>query len=91
MRLPQIRYSNICQGEELSRQSLLDTASILFITAIWSMLPDVAAFLSHAFLSKASSLLIDLPFSRCMETEADLVGVNLAAKVSSIHVYGVIQ
>lgn len=56
--------------------------SILFITAIWALLPDVAAFLSHALLSKSSALLIHLPFSRRMETEADLVGLDLAAKVN---------
>lgn len=68
------------QGENLSKEHFFSLFSVLFITAVWAVLPDFAAFLSHVFASQTSNLLVRLPFSRLMETEADTVGLNLAAK-----------
>lgn len=68
------------QGESLSKEHFVSLLSVLLITAMWAVLPDIAAFLSHMFASKTSALLIHLPFSRLMESEADAVGLNLAAK-----------
>ncbi|XP_034251682.1 metalloendopeptidase OMA1, mitochondrial-like [Thrips palmi] len=68
------------QGETISEDHISSMLFVLLITAIWAVLPDFAAFLSHMFASQTKSLFIQLPFSRLMESEADAVGLNLAAK-----------
>lgn len=68
------------QGETISEDHISSMLFVLLITAIWAVLPDFAAFLSHLFVSQTKALFIQLPFSRLMESEADAVGLNLAAK-----------
>lgn len=56
--------------------------SMLIITTLWAVLPDLAALLSQVLINQTSAVFIHLPFSRLMESEADAVGLNLAAKVN---------
>ena len=53
-------------------------APLLFL---WAMLPnDVIAFFADWLFGKISTILLDLPFSRNMETEADIVGLEISSK-----------
>ena len=53
-------------------------APLLFL---WAMLPnDVIAVFADWLFGKISILLLDLPFSRNMETEADIVGLEISSK-----------
>ncbi|KAK3909471.1 Metalloendopeptidase OMA1, mitochondrial [Frankliniella fusca] len=68
------------QAESLSKEHLSSFIFLFILTAIWAVLPDLAAFFSTFFASNCSQIFISLPFSRLMESEADAVGLNLAAK-----------
>ena len=68
------------QGETFSKQHFVSLFSVFIITTLWAVLPDLAAFLSQIFVAQTTSFFIHLPFSRLMESEADAVGLNLAAK-----------
>ena len=53
-------------------------APLLFL---WAMLPnDVIAVFADWLFGKISTILLDLPFSRNMETEADVVGLEISSK-----------
>lgn len=68
-------------AELLSHGQLLDVLIISVIEMIWTLLPtDITAAIAHFLMSKLTDLTIDLPYSRTLETEADLVGVQMAAK-----------
>ena len=71
------------QGERLSKAHLLDLLMILPLAAIWAFLPnDGISVFAHWFFRQMVTLLGDLPHSRALETEADEVGLHLAARVS---------
>ena len=54
---------------------------ILPLLILWTTLPnDGIAIFADWFFNKISTLLLELPFSRDMETEADVVGLELSAK-----------
>ena len=68
-------------AELLSHGQLLDMLFLSVIVMIWTLFPtDITAAIAHFFMSKVTDLTIDLPYSRTLETEADLVGLQLAAK-----------
>ena len=51
------------------------------ILLLWAILPnDLIAFVADWLFDKISHLLLELPYSRNMETEADIVGIELASK-----------
>ena len=53
-------------------------APLLFL---WAALPnDAVAIFADWLFHKISKLLLELPFSRNMETEADIVGLELSSK-----------
>ncbi|XP_037070001.1 metalloendopeptidase OMA1, mitochondrial-like [Pollicipes pollicipes] len=68
-------------GERFSRAHLIDLMLILPLAAIWAFLPNdgISAF-AHWFFRTTVGLLADMPHSRELETEADEVGLRLAAK-----------
>jgi len=49
---------------------------------LWALIPsDITAAILSWGVNSASDILWDLPYSRFIETEADEVGLTLAAKV----------
>ncbi|XP_042901801.1 metalloendopeptidase OMA1, mitochondrial [Parasteatoda tepidariorum] len=68
-------------AENISFTHLLDMVSIFIIAAIWAVLPsDIISFLTHWVYQKSLEILLQLPYNRKIETEADTVGLQLAAK-----------
>jgi len=68
-------------AERISRAHLLDLLMILPLAAIWALLPNdgISAF-AHWFFRQTVALLGELPHSRDTETEADLIGLQMAAR-----------
>lgn len=65
----------------LSYINLMDALLIMPMAMLWAVIPsDGIALITSWFFHKVSNIMIDLPFSRQMETEADEVGLKLAAK-----------
>ena len=55
--------------------------SLVPLALLWALLPnDGIALVANWFFEQVSDLVFELPFSRHMETEADEVGVLLAAR-----------
>ncbi|KAI8510044.1 metalloendopeptidase [Branchiostoma belcheri] len=68
-------------AEQVSFLQLVDCLSICVVAAIWALFPsDWMALLSHWLQNKFAKLLLEMPYSRMLETEADEVGLQLAAK-----------
>ncbi|XP_054707556.1 metalloendopeptidase OMA1, mitochondrial-like [Uloborus diversus] len=68
-------------AENVSFVHLLDLLSIIIIAAIWAVLPsDSISVLTHWLYQKSIQIFLQLPYSRKIETEADNVGLQLAAK-----------
>ena len=54
------------------------------MAVLWAFLPnDGIALVFNWFMDTVVDIMIELPFSRDMETEADRVGLILAAKVNN--------
>ena len=52
------------------------------LALVWALLPnDGIALVANWFIDKVVTIMVELPFSRDMETEADDVGMLMAAKV----------
>ena len=65
----------------MSYARLLDLISIFSIFLIWSILPsDVGALLGQMFANEFMKIYFDLPYSRLLESEADEVGLMIAAR-----------
>ncbi|XP_029650253.1 metalloendopeptidase OMA1, mitochondrial isoform X1 [Octopus sinensis] len=68
-------------AEKVSYAQIIDIFVIIVMAAIWTFLPfDGIALVTQAFYEKVVQILLDLPYSRKLETEADVVGLKLAAK-----------
>lgn len=57
---------------------------IMPILLIWAIFPDIAAIIIHMLTERVLNVMYNLPYSRSLETEADEVGIKLAAKVCNI-------
>ena len=69
------------QAEQLTYTNFLSVLMIAPLLFLWAALPnDAVAMLADWLFTKISKLLLELPFSRNMETEADIVGMELASK-----------
>ncbi len=69
-------------AEEISHSRLIDVVSIVMAGLLWAFLPsDIIALITQYFADKFLNFLFQLPYSRQLETEADYVGVMLAARV----------
>lgn len=61
---------------------LLDIVILVPVALIWAILPsDLLAMVSHWLLNMVVTLFLRLPYSRTLESEADQLGLHLAAKV----------
>lgn len=67
--------------ETLSKSQFLDYCIIFFMTAIWTIIPsDGIAIVTQYFMEKMMHYVYTLTFSRELEEEADIVGLEMAAK-----------
>ncbi len=67
--------------EAMSLARLVDILSIGLIFLVWSLVPsDVAAVLGQVAANEFLKIYFDLPYSRMLETEADKVGLMIAAR-----------
>lgn len=67
--------------ELISNAFLIDALLVVPIVIISALFPDLAAALLQFMGQIVISVLHDLPYRRAQETEADEVGLILAAKV----------
>ena len=69
------------QAEKLSYVSLVNVLVLVPLALLWALLPtDGIALVADWFFKRVVDVVFELPFSRGMETEADEVGLVLAAK-----------
>lgn len=67
-------------AEQFSSLHLMDILVMVPLVFMWAVLPQVAAFIAHWLSGFFSEVLFRLPFSRALEVEADLIGLQLTAK-----------
>ncbi|CAC5393689.1 OMA1 [Mytilus coruscus] len=68
-------------AESLSQAQWIDYFVILIMAALWAVIPyDGIAFVFNWFVHKVTKYMLHLPHNRLHETEADKVGLELAAK-----------
>ncbi|ELU06397.1 hypothetical protein CAPTEDRAFT_112381 [Capitella teleta] len=68
-------------AEKISTCQLIDKMIILLLAMLWFFIPtDGIAVITQAFFKKVVDLMLHLPYSRALETEADEVGLQLVAK-----------
>jgi len=68
-------------AEKLTLASFLQVVLLLPFAVLWAVLPnDGVALVANWFMEKVLDVMVELPFSRGMEMEADEVGLELAAK-----------
>ncbi|XP_038067717.1 metalloendopeptidase OMA1, mitochondrial-like [Patiria miniata] len=68
-------------AEQVSLFQFVDVLLIVVLAALWAFLPnDGVAAVATWFKSKVVQLLLEMPYSRSLETEADEVGLVLAAR-----------
>ncbi|XP_047444307.1 metalloendopeptidase OMA1, mitochondrial [Mugil cephalus] len=68
-------------AEQASLSHVVDLLSLVLLTAIWVICPrDSLAVLGHWVQEKLTELLFRRPYSRKLESEADQVGLQMAAK-----------
>jgi hypothetical protein len=65
----------------------MDILVMVPLVFIWAVLPQVAALITHWLSGFFSEVLFRLPYSRALEVEADLIGLQLTAKVISPPTY----
>jgi len=67
-------------SENLSKMLYVDIVLLIPLVVMWTILPDAAALFSQWLTSRLAEVIIHLPFSRAIESEADVVGLELAAR-----------
>ncbi|OQR73546.1 metalloendopeptidase OMA1 [Tropilaelaps mercedesae] len=68
-------------AENMSHAHFIDFCVILLLAGLWAVMPsDGIAVITQWFFNKVIDLMLHLPYSRKLETEADIVGLELAAK-----------
>ncbi|NWR62080.1 OMA1 Metalloendopeptidase, partial [Bucorvus abyssinicus] len=68
-------------AEKASVVHFLDFLSLIFLALIWAICPrDSLAVIGEWIQSKLKEFVFDRPYSRTLETEADKVGLQFAAK-----------
>lgn len=68
-------------GEMISYSTVLDVVVIAVMAAIWAFMPsDGIAIVTDWFYKRVIHILLQLPYSRKLELEADEVGLQLTAK-----------
>ncbi|KAL5489673.1 hypothetical protein EMCRGX_G018791 [Ephydatia muelleri] len=67
--------------EVLSSRAVVDFFSLFVVGLIWTVVPyAVASVFLHSLSRKTADILIHFPYSRKLETEADAVGLTMAAR-----------
>ena len=67
--------------EKLTMASFVQMVLLVPMAVLWAILPnDGVALVASWFTDQVIQLIVDLPFSRKMEMEADEVGLTMAAK-----------
>lgn len=68
-------------AEKVSFTQMIDYFVIIVMAAIWAFMPfDGIALVTQVFYEKVVQILLNSPYSRKLEREADIVGLELAAK-----------
>lgn len=68
-------------AEKLTSASFVQLVLLLPLALLWAVLPnDGVAVVANWFVDRVVEVVLDLPFSRDMELEADQVGLQMAAK-----------
>eukprot|EP00092_Neocalanus_flemingeri_P028561 GFUD01031017.1.p1 GENE.GFUD01031017.1~~GFUD01031017.1.p1 ORF type:complete len:385 (+),score=130.30 GFUD01031017.1:323-1477(+) len=68
-------------AEKLTMASFVQVVLLVPMAVLWAILPnDGVALVANWFIDQMIQLIVDLPFSRDMEMEADEVGLVMAAK-----------
>lgn len=66
--------------EMLSKRGLMQFFMLFIVGAIWAVVPnDLASYFIHSWSMNTAEVLLHLPYSRMLETEADTVGLVFAA------------
>lgn len=78
----EMAHAILSHGAELvSFAQLVDVVIIFGMAAIWMFLPsDSIALVTQWFLHKVAEVMLEMPYNRKLETEADEVGLQLAGK-----------
>lgn len=67
--------------EKLTLTSFIQLLMLVPMAVLWAVLPnDGVALVANWFMDSVIDVMVELPFSREMETEADKVGLFMAAK-----------
>lgn len=69
--------------EQVSRGVILDVLLALPIVLLWAVFPDAVAAIFQILGASVINIFHHLPYSRALESEADDVGLILAAKVNN--------
>lgn len=67
-------------AEIVSKTHLLQMLLLLPLVVIWTLFPDSVAVFSHYLTEYVTNVVFELPFSRSLETEADVVGLGLISR-----------
>ena len=68
-------------AEGLSHKGIIEFFSLFLIGLIWAVIPnDLISYFLHRWSHSTAQVLLDYPYSRKLETEADQVGLTFAAK-----------
>ena len=64
----------------------MECVKLVLIALAWAILPtDILSLLGYGVGAGAVNATLRYPYSRQLETEADQVGIQLAAKVGLLH------
>ena len=67
-------------AEMLSRKGLLSFMSMFVIATVWFLIPsDFLSFLTHKMFNSSVEILVENPYSRKLELEADKIGLMFAS------------
>ena len=77
----EIAYAVLGHGaEQLSHRGIIDFFSLMLIGVIWAVVPnDLASYFLHRWSRTTAEVMLEYPYSRQLETEADEVGLMFAA------------
>lgn len=76
-----LRIFKYFQMEQVSRGVILDMILAVPIIFLWAFFPDAVAAIFQIVGQGVINIFHNLPYSRALESEADDVGLILAAKV----------
>jgi metalloendopeptidase OMA1, mitochondrial len=72
----------LCNTDRNINFTFVQLVLLVPLALVWALLPnDGIALVANWFIDKVVAIMVELPFSRDMETEADEVGMLMAAKV----------